>query len=239
MKRVVLVTGASRGLGSSIAKLFLDNGDIVYINYNKSEKEAQGLASNYENARIVKCDVANESDVKEMIARIKDAEGRLDVLVNNAAICQDNYFYEKTEEEFREVLNVNLIGSFLMCKYAGSLMLEQQAGKIINIASTNGIDTNETYAMDYDASKAGLISLTHNFAKALAPYVNVNAVAPGWIKTDAVMEMDPKYLKEEVKKIMVERFAEPKEIAEVVFFLASDKASYINNAVIRADGGIK
>ncbi|MDE5539160.1 MAG: SDR family oxidoreductase, partial [Bacilli bacterium] len=227
--KVVLITGASRGLGAAIAKLFLENDDIVYINYNKSEKEAIELAKSYVNAKLIKCDVSCESQVKVMIEQIKEEEGHIDVLVNNAAICRDNYFNDKTVHEFQEVLNTNLIGPFLTSKYVGNLMLEQEDGVMINIASTNAIDTNETYTMDYDASKAGLISLTHNFAKALAPHIRVNAVAPGWIKTEAVMEMEPHYLKEEANKVMLERFAEPEEIAKVVFFLASGDASYINN----------
>ena len=118
-------------------------------------------------------------------------------------------------------------------------MLKHQSGVIINISSTNGIDTLETYSMDYDASKAGVISLTKNFATALAPYVRVNAVAPGWTSTEAVLKMNPTYLKEEKNKILLERFAKPEEIASVVFFLASDEASYINGAVLRVDGGLK
>lgn len=239
MERVVLVTGASRGLGASIAKLFLKNGDIVYLNYNKSEDKAQRIADKYSNAKIIKCDVASEAEIKNMIGKIKEEMGRIDVLVNNAAICCDNYFCDKTDEEFKEVLNTNLIGPFLTSKHVGLIMMEQQSGVIINIASTNAIDTNETYAMDYDASKAGLISLTHNYAKALAPYVRVNAVAPGWIRTEAVMEMEPHYLDSELNKIMLNRFALPEEVAKVVFFLASDDASYINNSVIRVDGGLK
>lgn len=239
MSRIVLITGASRGLGAAIAKLFLENNDIVYINYNKSEKEAGELAKSYANARLVKCDVSCEEQDKTMIEQIKEEEGHIDILVNNAAISRSNYFNDKTVNEFQEVLNTNLIGPFLTSKYVGNLMLEQENGAIINISSTNAIDTNETYDMDYDASKAGLISLTHNFAKALAPHIRVNAVAPGWIKTEVVMEMEPHYLKEEVDKIMLERFAEPEEIAKVVFFLASEDASYINNTIIRVDGGLK
>lgn len=239
MERVVLVTGASRGLGASIAKIFLENGDIVYLNYNKSRDKAQRIADKYSNAKIIKCDVASEAEIKNMIGKIKEEMGRIDVLVNNAAICCDNYFCDKTDEEFKEVLSTNLIGPFLTSKHVGLIMMEQQSGVIINIASTNAIDTNETYAMDYDASKAGLISLTHNYAKALAPYVRVNAVAPGWIRTEAVMEMEPHYLDSELNKIMLNRFALPEEVAKVVFFLASDDASYINNSVIRVDGGLK
>jgi len=237
MNKVVLVTGASRGLGLSIAKLFLQDNDIVYVNYNRTDiKELEKKYQNESQARFIKCDVSNEEEVKKMIDTIKREQGHLDVLVNNAAICKDNEFYNKTSEEFKKVLDTNLIGPFLVCKYASSII---EKGSIVNISSTNAIDTNEPYAMDYDASKAGLISLSHNFAKALSPNIRVNTITPGWIKTEAVLEMEPHYLEEEKDKIMLGRFADPKEIAEVVFFLASDKASYIVDSVIRVDGGLK
>ena len=174
-----------------------------------------------------------------MVEKVLEHFSKIDVLINNAALCQDNYFYEKTSLEFQNVIATNLIGPFLTSKYVGEHMLEQKSGVIVNISSTNGIDTMETYSMDYDASKAGVISLTKNYAKALAPYVRVNAIAPGWTKTDAVLEMNPNYLKEEEKKILLARFAKPEEIANVVAFLASDDASYINGTIIRVDGGLK
>lgn len=237
MHRVVLVTGASRGLGLSIAKKFLKDNDIVYVNYNTTTiEELKEKYQEYNKARFIKCDVSSESDVKEMMQKIKEEQGHLDVLVNNAAVCKDNEFYNKTSEEFQEVLKTNLIGPFLTCKYIRELM---DKGSIINISSTNGIDTNETYAIDYDASKAGLINLTHNFAKALSPHIRVNCIAPGWINTETVNEMEPHYLENEKNKIMLNRFAEPEEIAKVVYFLASDEASYINSTIIRVDGGLK
>ena len=130
----------------------------------------------------------------------------------------------------------NLIGTFLTCKYVRKIMEE---GCIINISSTNGIDTYYPYSLDYDASKAGVISLTHNFADAYAPKIRVNSVAPGWINTDMNKEMDREYKKEECEHILLNRFAEPEEIANVVFLLASESASYINNSILRVDGGVK
>lgn len=243
-KKVVLITGAAKGIGAAIAKKFASLDYDVIIHYFTSEKEALVLKEELENTYkikvfCIKADISKEDEVKRMVSQVLDVFPRIDVLINNAALCQDNYFNEKTGEEFNWVVNTNLGGTFLTCKYIGEQMLKQQSGVIINISSTNGIDTLETYSMDYDASKAGVISLTKNFATALAPYVRVNAVAPGWTSTEAVLKMNPTYLKEEEKKILLERFAKPEEIASVVFFLASDEASYINGAVLRVDGGLK
>lgn len=171
MNRVVLVTGASRGLGASIAKLFLENKDIVYVNYNHSKKEALDLCANYKKAIPIKCDVSNEIEVQDMIERIKKEKGKLDIIINNAGIALDSEVEVKSKETFRKVLDVNLIGTFLVCKY-GSKLIEK--GSIINISSTNGIDTYYPYGLDYDASKAGVISLTKNLATLYAPNIRVN-----------------------------------------------------------------
>jgi len=240
MNKIVLVTGASKGLGEKIAKEFLNDNDIVYVNYNTTSlEEVKKKYSLFNNAKFIKCDVSSEEEVKKMLSIINEEQGHLDILVNNAAITLDNDYFDKNKDEFNKVLETNLIGPFLTSKYASNIMLESKKGTIINISSTNAIDTNEIYSMDYDASKAGLISLTHNFAKALAPNIRVNAIAAGWITTEPVMEMNPHYIEKEKNKILLNRFAEPEEIAKVVFFLASDDASYINNSVIRVDGGKK
>ncbi len=236
MNKIVLITGSSRGLGASIAKLFLEDKDIVYVNFKSSKKEAEALCSKYNLARPIQCNVANEQEVKNMINQIKEEQNHLDIIINNAAIAKDSLVDEKTKETFNEVLNTNLIGPFLVSKYGHKIM---DKGSIINISSTNAYDTYYPYSLDYDASKAGLISLTKNLAVEYAPKIRVNAVAPGWINTEMNKELDKDFKKEECKKILLERFAEPKEIAKVVFFLASDDASYINGSVIRVDGGVK
>ena len=171
-----------------------------------------------------------------MIERIKKEKGKLDIIINNAGIALDSEVEVKSKETFRKVLDVNLIGTFLVCKY-GSKLIEK--GSIINISSTNGIDTYYPYGLDYDASKAGVISLTKNLATLYAPNIRVNTIAPGWINTEMNKELDEEYIKKECENILLNRFAEPKEVAKVVFFLASEDASYINSSVIRVDGGAK
>lgn len=237
MNKVVLVTGASRGLGEAIAKEFLNDNDIVYVNYNTTSlEEVKEKYSHFNNAKFIKCDVSSEEEVKKMINIIKEEQGNLDILVNNAGIAIDSDLQEKKVEDFQKIINTNLIGTFLTSKYIKEIMSK---GSIINISSTNGIDTYYSYSLDYDASKAGVISLTHNFANMYAPNIRVNAVAPGWINTEMNKDLGEDYAFEESKSILLNRFAEPEEIAKVVFFLASDDASYINNSVIRVDGGKK
>ena len=241
-RKVVLITGASRGLGAAIVRKFASLNYNVVINYNKSFDEAKKLKEEIKSkfnvdSLIVKADVSNEVEVKEMINLIIQKFGKIDCLVNNAGIAIDTLFEDKTVENFKKILDVNLIGTFLVSKYVSKYMLEQKKGNIINISSTNGIDTYYPYSLDYDASKAGVISLTNNLAMQFAPIINVNCVAPGWINTDMNKELDKDYVKEENSKILLGRFAEPMEIANVVAFLASDEASYVNGSIIRVDGG--
>lgn len=241
--KVVLVTGSSRGIGRSIAVKFAKEGANVVINYRSNDKEAAAITeiiSSYGNKCIcVQADVSKEKEVKNMIDTIIREFGHIDVLVNNAGIAIDNEFKDRHVKDWKETLNTNLIGVFLTSKYAGEYMLENKYGKIINISSTNGIDTIYPYSIDYDASKAGLINMTKNLAIEFAPYINVNAVAPGWVDTGMNDDLSKSYLKSEMDKTLLKRFAEPEEIAEVVLFLASDKARYIDGETIRVDGGLK
>ena len=240
--KVVLVTGSSHGIGKATIIEFDKKGCNVIINYNQSKKEALALKKQLESlypikVLTIKADISNEEEVINMINKIISTFGRIDILVNNAGIAIDTTFEDKTKENFQKILDVNLIGTFLVSKYASIYMIKQKHGKIINVSSTNGIDTYYPYSLDYDASKAGLISLTHNLSKQLAPYVNVNCVCPGWVNTPMNNDLDSEYIKEEIAKINLRRFARPEEIAKVILFLASEDASYVNNAIIRVDGG--
>lgn len=240
----ILVTGSSRGIGMSIILEYAKNGYDVIINYNNSEKEALKLKDYVEStynvkALVVKCDISKESEIDSMIDKIYKEFGHLDILVNNAGIALDQDFELKTKEDFMKTLEVNLVGTYLLSKKIGLKMKEAKKGNIINISSANGIDTPYPESIDYDASKAGVISLTHNLANYFAPYIRVNTICPGWVNTDMSKDLSKEFKERELNKILLNRFAEPSEIANLVYFLGTDKASYINDSIIRIDGGVK
>lgn len=240
--KVALITGSNRGIGKSIALDLASHKCNIIINYCTHEEEALSLKKQLENdynvkVLVVKCDLTSEEEIKNMVEQGIKEFGKIDILVNNAGIAIDTLFEDKTKENFMKTLEVNLVGAFLTSKYVGKYMLENRYGKIINITSNNGLNSYEPISLDYDASKAGLISLTHNLAVQYAPYINVNAIAPGWTNTDMTKDLEDDYRNDEIKNILLNRFAEAEEIAKVVTFLASDDARYINNEVIRVDGG--
>lgn len=241
-KIVALVTGSNRGIGASCIEEFAKQGVNVIINYCHHEKEAKDLEryirSNY-NVEVltIKCDISKEEEVEKMVNDITDHFGGIDILVNNASVSRDSLLLDKNIKEFKRVLDVNLIGTYLCSKYVGKVMLSKKKGKIINISSTNALDTYYPESCDYDASKAGVISLTHNFAKEFAPFISVNCICPGWTKTPMNKDLSLEQIAKEKKKILLNRFADPEEIAKVVVFLSSSKASYINDSIIRVDGG--
>lgn len=240
--KVVWVTGSSSGIGEATIKEFASLGADTVIHYYQHKEQAESIQkfiqSHYQvETLLVHGDISKEEDVKRMVEEVLNQYGQIDVLVNNAGIAIDTTFEDKTVDNFRRTLDVNLIGTFLMAKYVGKIMFNQKTGRIINVSSTNGIDTVYPESIDYDASKAGVVSLTKNLAIQYAPYVLVNTLAPGWVNTPMNQELDIEMIKEEEKKIMLGRFASPEEIAHAAVFLASDKASYINASVIRVDGG--
>ena len=223
----VLVTGGARGLGLAISLYYLKMGHSVVVNYNNSSDLALKLKSEYgDRVSIVKADVSNEDDVKRMF----DALGKLDVVVNNAGIAKDSDPMEKSAEEFLEVIKVNLLGTFLVSKYAVNHV---DKGCIVNISSTNALDTYYPESMDYDASKAGVISLTHNFSLYLKDRdIRVNVVCPDWIDTDMNLGMDEEYKKS------LGVFLKPEDVAKVVYDVSIDES--VNDAVIRVgDNSVK
>ena len=243
MRKVALVTGGAKGIGAAIsAELAANNFDVV-INYLTSEQEAEKLGAELTfkygvNVSLYKCDVSNEEEVKSMVNFIESKFGGVDVLINNAAIDLSSMWHEKKVEDFKKTLDVNVIGAYNVARAVYKHMLEKKWGRIINISSTNGINTYYPMCLEYDASKAALISLTHNLAVEFAPHVTVNAIAPGFIGTESELKgYDEEFLKSEQEKILVGRYGDPKEVAKLVAFLASEDAGYINNSVIRIDGG--
>jgi 3-oxoacyl-[acyl-carrier protein] reductase len=239
--KVVLITGSSRGIGKATALLFAREGAKVIINYHNAEKEANEVVKEISRigseAIAIKCDVSKEEEVKKMVLEGVKKFGKIDILVNNAGIVFDVPLFEKTIEQWNRTLGVDLIGVFLCSKYVAPYLKKQKSGAIINISSTNGIDTLSTESADYDASKAGVISLTKNLASELAPNIRVNCIAPGWINTDINKGLPKDYVAEEIKHILMKRFGKPEEIAKSVLFLASDDASFITGTTLVVDGG--
>lgn len=245
MNKVVLVTGGAQGIGKAIVLELAKNHYDVVINYLTSNKAAalleEEIKKNYDvRVMTIQADVSKEEEVDAMISLIEKKWGGVDILINNAAVDLSNLFHLKTADEFRKTLEVNVVGAFNCSKRVYRHMLDQEYGRIINISSTNGINTYYPMYIDYDASKAALISLTHNLAFEYGPYINVNAIAPGFIGTDNELDgYDEEFLKEEQEKIMVNRYGKPEEVAYLVKFLISDEANFINNTIIRIDGGQK
>ncbi|MGM9875927.1 MAG: SDR family NAD(P)-dependent oxidoreductase [Bacilli bacterium] len=243
MRKTVLITGSSSGIGKEIAKVLAKDYDVI-LHYNNGYKSAKLLKEELDKKYnrdylMVKCDLSKEEEIDNMLNTIYKRYNSIDILINNAGIAIDTLFEDKNKDNFMKTLDINLIAPFLLCKKIGPKMKENKYGVIINMSSTNGIDTTYIESLDYDASKAGLISLSKNLANYFAPYVRVNTICPGWVNTEMNSNLDNDFIKSEEDKILLGRFANPEEIANLVEFLISDKASYINNSIIRMDGGIK
>lgn len=241
--RVVVVTGASRGLGRSIAIAYAKHGADVVINYHKNDLDAEITKAAIEGYGVrcltVKGDIGKEEDVIKLKDLTIDEFGHVDILVNNAGIVFDLPFEERRADHWKKTLNTNLISIFLCAKHFSPYLQKSDLANILNISSTNGINTMYPTSMDYDASKAGIISLTKNLAVQLAPSVNVNSIAPGWIETSMNADLPASFSEEETKHILKQRFATPEEIANVAIFLTSDMARYITAQTICVDGGLK
>jgi len=199
---VVLITGASRGIGACLANIMHEYGATVIGVYNNT-KIKNVLFDTYQ------CDLCNEEDIKKLIKYVKDKHEKIDVVVNCAALSLDDDMYDKSKEDFMKVLEVNLVGIFLMCKYAS---LEMERGVIINISSTNAQDTYNPISMDYDASKAGVENLTKNLAMRL-PNLKICDLAKNWVATEYVLNMERNYLENELKRIGQDKLLKKEEVA--------------------------
>ncbi|EOU2038735.1 3-oxoacyl-[acyl-carrier-protein] reductase [Clostridium perfringens] len=240
--KVAIVTGGTRGIGRAIALKLADNGANIVINYRNSDKEAEELKAILEEKGVkvltVKCDISNFEDSKNLMDKCKEVFGKIDILVNNAGITKDTLIMRMKEEDFDNVIDVNLKGTFNCAKHASAIMLKQRFGKIINMTSVVGIVGNAGQ-VNYAASKAGVIGLTKSLAKELGSRgITVNAVAPGFINTDMTASLSEKVKEEASKNIPLKRLGDPEDVANLVGFLASDASNYITGQVINVDGGM-
>lgn len=240
--KIVLVTGAGRGIGASIAKRFASEGAEVIVNYSGNDEVAQKtvdeITATGGQAQKYKCSVNDSESVKVMIDEIIKKFGRIDILVNNAGITKDGLMLRMTDEDFDRVIDVNLKGTFNCTKYVSKYMLKQKSGKIINISSVVGLSGNAGQ-VNYSASKAGIIGITKSAAKELSSRgITVNAVAPGYVDTDMTKVLSDNIRNESLKNIPLQRMGNVEDISNCVAFLASEDASYITGQVISVDGGM-
>ncbi|MBO5487709.1 MAG: 3-oxoacyl-[acyl-carrier-protein] reductase [Eubacterium sp.] len=240
--KIAVVTGAGRGIGKGIALAMAREGAMVVVNYNGSKERAEEVVAEIEKnggkAVAIQCNVSDFEQAKEFYANVVKEYGRIDILVNNAGITRDNLIMKMSEEEFSDVIQTNLAGTFNGIKFVTRPMMKQRAGRIINIASVSGVTGNMGQA-NYSASKAGVIGLTKAVAKELASRnITVNAVAPGFIATEMTEKLSEAVREEAVKTIPLGEFGKVEDIAEAVVFLASDRARYITGQVLCVDGGI-
>ncbi|MDY4192983.1 3-oxoacyl-[acyl-carrier-protein] reductase [Bariatricus sp. HCP28S3_C2] len=240
--KIAVVTGASRGIGKAIAMKFAQLGATVVINYNgsaqKAEEVKQSIIADGGRAVIKQCNVADYDACEAFIKEVIDQFGRIDILVNNAGITKDGLIMRMSEEDFTNVVDVNLKGTFHCIRFASRQMMKQRSGRIINMSSVVGISGNAGQ-INYAASKAGVIGMTKSAAKELASRgITVNAIAPGYIETDMTNVLSDKVKEETLKQIPLGRMGQTEDIAAAAAFLASDEAGYITGQVLAVDGGM-
>ena len=239
--KTALITGGARGIGATTARLFAREGAAVGI----VDLRAEGLLEVADKAKsegheieTFTGDISQKDDVDRIVNEFVQKLGRIDILVNNAGIVIPRPFFEKTVADWEKTLSVNLIGMFLCCQAAANHMLPQKYGKIVNISSIRGIDhCGREGVMDYSASKTAVIGLTKTMAKELAPYINVNTVAPGHTKTEMTAPLPAEIKQNMIEGSYLKRMAEPEDIAKAILFMASDDADFITGQVLLVDGG--
>ncbi len=238
--KVILITGASRGIGRATALLAAINHAQVIVNYQKNAEQADKLIAEITDkgfaAYAIRSDVTREDDVREMFKVIREKYGRLDILVNNAGIMKNNLLMMTKLQEFQDVMDVNCKGTFLCTQYAAKMMMRQKSGKIINLSSIVGVYGNRGQTA-YASSKSFVIGFTKSTAKELGAFnITVNAVAPGFIDTDLTADTKPEIKNEILKNIALGKIGKPDDVAKVILFLGSDLADYVSGQVIGVDG---
>ena len=234
---IVLITGASRGIGAETAKLFAKEGATVIVNYLSDETSARSVLDETNNKGIViQADIGKQDEINSMFEQISEKYGKLDILVNNAGIVSSKPFLELTLEEWNKTYAVNITGMFLCSQKAVELM--KDGGSIVNVSSIRGLfNQGRAPIMDYSTSKAAVISFTKTLAKEVAPKIRVNTVAPGMTNTDIARSLPKESIEKFKEDIYLKRLIEPKEVAQTILFLSSDEASAITGALLVVDGG--
>ena len=242
MKKVALVTGSSRGIGRAVAAELARDGYAVCINYYERKDKADELVAllraEGREAIAVQADVSKRSEVNAMVAQCERELGKITLLVNNAGVTRDGLLVRMKDEDFERVVGVNLTGAFNMTRALTRAFMRQRGGRVVSMSSVVGLMGNAGQA-NYAASKAGLIGLTKSVARELAPRgVTVNAVAPGFVRTDMTAALPEQVVERYEGQIPLGRLADPSEVAAVVRFLVSNAAAYVTGEVVRVDGGM-
>ncbi len=242
MEKVALITGATRGIGKQVAITLSENGYNIALNYRTENDDLEKLKKEIQKNNVevlaVQGDVSNFQDCEKIVKHIIEKFGRIDVLVNNAGITKDMLLARMKEEDFKNVIDVNLVGTFNVTKNVISYMMKARSGRIINLSSVVGISGNAGQS-NYSASKAGIIGFTKSLAKEVASRnILVNAIAPGFIQTNMTDVLKDEIKEEIAKTIPLKRMGTAEDVANLVKFLVSDDSSYITGQVINVDGGM-
>lgn len=242
--KVAVITGSSRGIGRAIALRFASEGAKVVVNYIRNSRAAEEvlkiIKANNGVAIAVKADVSNPQDVKRLFREAVKRFGTVDILVNNAGILVSKDFFNLTPKDIEKTISVNTIAALLCAQEAAKIMLPKKSGKIINVSSVRGLEHHGRIgSIDYAISKAGMINLTGSLAKRLAPYINVNSVAPGVVQSGQTANLDPKIRKEFIDATYLKRFIRPEEIAAACLFLASEDSSAMTGHTMVVDAGFQ
>jgi 3-oxoacyl-[acyl-carrier protein] reductase len=240
--KVAVVTGSSRGIGRAIAERFAAEGAMVTVNYVGNEREAQAVADSIKkdggDALSVRADVSSAADVRNLVDATVDHFGRVDILVNNAGVMITKPVLETTEDDWDRTIDINLKGAYLCSKEVAPIMLRQETGKIIMMSSNSGLyHPSAMRFTEYVVSKAGMNGLTKALALALGPHITVNAICPGWIKTDMIADTDPEVEKRILAETALARWGLPDEVASAAVFLASKEADFITGELLIVAGG--